>query len=662
MIHLLVKRSLSNNIGQGKRFGSSYAGLIASCLKIITDISQSETVLNSVSKGFGETCPWQIETSKIILLLTEILDGSIQLLESEEYASCHDSATSCCKNAVLDILYTLQEKHIWLLKTSFPKHNPRLDDMDILNSIVQHYCLDLIGVSARCIKMEFTDDGACMSAAMLPVIEKFASGYQYVSASAKNTIQCICMFCGYTNGLEELIQKNIDYVVDGMCLRLRQPATYPDAPKLFAALLKQNGVAVALTPLLSEPAEHAIRGISIIQRREKPENVLSFVLCTLEIAQGTYTVATSAHDEMEALAHSILQDHLKEGSDEDSSLDEEPENPSIDEIGRYFQTKRKDESQNKHILFVSLDVWESVMLCRKRLSSAATLAQCIADSIGPLSVSKSLTVAVQSFKAAVKALQALDRAHEGMEIFKKQLEEAIKCQDQLPVVDTKTTPTFLPSIHLLWTPLMGSLSDWRAPVLEEAIECLTNILLLAPGFLARRFTKDAWPKLRAMLQHGAPRRNLIVPGNDDTTSPALDARIQRAVLHMILQLTAKLTREQAGELLLPISRETLRDIIYLSEKSQERQHSTMVDVQGILQECYAALAQVNPDAAWIILYEHGAISHGINIKQDISDVKPEEASRILAEIPDIPTPTGKRFNLRGWEDSVLDGFKETIHT
>ena len=644
LIHQIVRASLSHDVCTGKCMGSSYIGLIASALRNFGEIAQAPTRVGG--------SPWQIELSKIVLVLTEILDGSILVLESEESVSVQESMVACCKNAILDILYTFQEQHIWLLRTTFTIHTQKVDDQDTLNSILQHYCLNCIGVAARCLKSEFSADGTCMHVAMLPVIEKFASSYQYVSASAKATIQSICSFCGYEHGLDEMIQKNIDYVVDGMCLRLRQPSVYPEAPKLFAALLKQKGVAVALMPLLSEPADHAIKGISIIHRREKPENVLSFVLCTLEIAQGAYQVATSACGEMEALAQKILPAHIEADAGSGNTT-EDPENPSIEEIADYFDAKRSESIQTTGTrkINVSLDVWESVMLCRRRLSSAASLSQSISDSVGPLSVSKSLPVAVQSFKTAVRALHALNKAHTGLEMYKKQLEESIQCKGQTPVIEKNAPPTFLPSIHLLWTPLMGSLNDWRTPVLEEAIGCLGDILLLAPAFLARRFTKEAWPRLQKILEQGAPRRNLIVPGHDDTSSPALDAKMQRAVLNMIIHLTSRLGQQESADLLLSISRDILRDILVISRRLQATKQSSMHDISDTLRDCYAAMASVNPDAAWMILYNNGGISPDIVI--DIDDVNPDKASTILDSLPELPLPKSSRSP---WDDSVMQHF------
>lgn len=192
-------------------------------------------------------------------------------------------------------------------------------------------------------------------------------------------------------------------------------------------------------------------------------------------------------------------------------------------------------------------------------------------------------------------------------------------------------------------------------MLEEAIGCLGDILLLAPGFLARRFTKEAWPRLKKILEQGAPRRNLIVPGHDDTSSPALDAKMQRAVLNMIIHLTSRLGPQESADVLLSISRDILRDIIVISRRLQTTKQSSMHDISDTLRDCYAAMASVNPDAAWMILFKNGGMSPDIVI--DIDDVKPDKASKILASLLELPVPKSTR---NPWDDSVMQAMQHSL--
>ena len=156
----------------------------------------------------------------------------------------------------------------------------------------------------------------CHPAPLLPLA---ADGAPLVSAAAQAAVGGVCWWCGYGGSLPRLVAANADYVVDGLCARLRQvrgiastvptyhtaahttaprlPAgdspcarrarglpcscpsptdcacwlawcptppclqldAYPQAPQLFTALLQQAGVAPQLLPLLAEPARNAVQ-------------------------------------------------------------------------------------------------------------------------------------------------------------------------------------------------------------------------------------------------------------------------------------------------------------------------------------------------------------------------------------------------------------------
>lgn len=586
--------------------GESFARLIDSCTRSISGYfdGASHPSRSKREKIFNHAdISWQLKVTQVVIVLSELLFGGTMLLE-RSHGQDHASVLEICKRAVLDSLNLLLDKRVWLLKTIWSIHNTASGEEQTLNAILQHHCLNFVSVCARCLKEEFAVDGKCMHVAILPVIEKFASDYQFVSASARNAVKSICQYSGYDNGIKELAQENIDYIVDGMCIRLRQPSLYPDAPKLFAALLKESGVATALIPLLSEPAAHVVRGISIIQRREKPENVLAFVLCTQEIAQGAWEVAKENLDEIYSL---VLQIYSHKGEQEDLhniAAADEREDVSIQEISNYFLHRRKNiDEKGIEDVYVTLEVWERLMLARKRLIAAARLEQSIADSVGPLAVSKSLPVAVQSLHAVIKSLSGLSAAHQGLEIFKNDVEEHVKCEGQFIPVESANPPSFLPSVHLMWRPLMGSLGDLRVPVIEASITCLMEMMLLAPKFLARRFNTDAWPKIQSLLANGPPKSNLIAPGQEDRTSPAILRRIRKAILHFTGSLISKLTEENAQEVMLPTTCSFLSLLMELMRSSTGDNQS----IEQEMQSCFASLASIDPDAAWVLLYNQNGL-------------------------------------------------------
>ena len=604
IVQSLAQAALVADFHKGSQCtGTAFASIVDACLRKMGGTKAKK----ELTSAHGQVArPWQVDVSVTMIVLCEAFGGIVNLLEDTEESTYAGLFTeeklpnSYLKIIAVEVLNAMKDNNIWLLRTLHAvSGRPNLpNDEYSLNSLVQHHCLNLISVIARCLKEEFSNDGQCMHLTLLPVIECMASNYQFVSSTARDSIDSICFFSKYEHGVKDLIQQNIDYVVDGMCLRLRQPGLYPDAPKLFAALLKENGVAAALIPLLSEPSQHVIRGISIIHRREKPENVLSFVLCTQEIAKGTLQVAEDSYRTIHKICIEILSHKSDDdnGNDEDENKILDDQTTSINDISEYFLSRQKQTRESTSI-FVPLHVWDALMLAKQRLSSVALLMKSISDSISPLMVSESLPVAVQSQISAVQALKALSVAHSGLEIFKKDLEELVKCEGQIPPIDRHAIPTFLPSVHLLWLPLMGSLVDRRVPVIEGAIRCLEGVLHLAPSFLARRFKTEAWPKIKTLLRNGPPKQALLAPGLDDTTSPDVLARIRRAVLHAVQGLVSGLSTEDARSVLLPISRDLLEEILRLKEAHTER------PVAALLQESYFQVASINPDVAWILLHE-----------------------------------------------------------
>ena len=93
-------------------------------------------------------------------------------------------------------------------------------------------------------------------------------------------------------GWAELVSANLDYVVDGLVLHIRDPMRFPHAPQLLAALLTSSSVSTALLPALAEPASAAVQGLSILSRAARPQHVSAFLGALTPIAAA---VATQAH-------------------------------------------------------------------------------------------------------------------------------------------------------------------------------------------------------------------------------------------------------------------------------------------------------------------------------------------------------------------------------
>ena len=48
-----------------------------------------------------------------------------------------------------------------------------------------------------------------------------------VAAAADAAVSCLCVHCGYGGSLSRLLSENADYVVDGVCARLRAMDSNP---------------------------------------------------------------------------------------------------------------------------------------------------------------------------------------------------------------------------------------------------------------------------------------------------------------------------------------------------------------------------------------------------------------------------------------------------
>jgi hypothetical protein len=126
------------------------------------------------------------------------------------------------------------------------------------NALLLRCLIDCTGTIARCAGPRFSSNTKLLRGALLPLFERLADPCPLVAAAAGTALASICRHCGYPLGLGQLVGQNADYVVDGVCKRLRSLQQYPRAPQLLAALLREAGVGAQLLPLLAEPLRAAL--------------------------------------------------------------------------------------------------------------------------------------------------------------------------------------------------------------------------------------------------------------------------------------------------------------------------------------------------------------------------------------------------------------------
>ncbi|KAL6769129.1 hypothetical protein ACKKBF_B17580 [Auxenochlorella protothecoides x Auxenochlorella symbiontica] len=399
---------------------------------------------------------------------------------------------------------------------------------------------DLVAVLAAVQGPRFARRGAALRPILLPLFESLESPSGLVAEAAGLALSALVRYGRYdAAGPGDLVSQNADYIVDGLCRQLRQPARHPRAPALFAALLKQTGVPQTLLPLLAEPLRVALQGLSVMLRAAAPQHTLSFLSTLREALRGAASLAREARTGAEALAAEVAQ--AWEEARSDAAREEEAEDGeegSGYEAARAYFTRRAEEHAGAdghpaapEPLQVPLSERQLAALraLRGQAHAAASLAAPASDAAGVLAASASLAVATAALSTCLAALATLAEAGAALAALEGRVER-LGCAPAALGPLAPATPRLLPSVHLFWEPVMLALDDWRVPVVEAALDSLAALLKLGGSFLLRRFGKEAAPRLRRLLADGAVRRGQgpPLPGRDRADAPGAAARVRRA--------------------------------------------------------------------------------------------------------------------------------------
>jgi hypothetical protein len=237
---------------------------------------------------------------------------------------------------------------------------------------------------------------------------------------------CISAGLGHA-GWSELVSANLDYVVDGLVLHIREPARFPHAPHLLAALLTSSSVSQALLPALAEPASAAVQGLSILSRAAHPQRISAFLAALTPIAAALAGQARNsmhaAHRTLAELRSRKAAEQLCEGdvlSDDEreagAQKESHPVNPSADMIERDIEGAGdggfKEASEffggyhKPHQMVLPRD--ELAELDRRRWTAyaAAELSAAIANAAAPLLVAEDLKVALGAHQTVAVRLSA----------------------------------------------------------------------------------------------------------------------------------------------------------------------------------------------------------------------------------------------------------------
>ncbi|KAM6458047.1 TELO2-interacting protein 1 homolog isoform 2-T2 [Liasis olivaceus] len=419
-----------------------------------------------------------------------------------------------------------------------------------MNRNIWQICIQLEGIGSFASALG-KDFHLLLISALYPVLEKAGDRTLLVSETAKGTMVDICQACGYVS-VPELINQNADYLVNGISLHLRHPASEPHALQVLEAMLRHSDARVI--PLVEDLVEdvlarldqcHSERASSFLgalrtlmaslaswfgleqQTQKKPEGGSS-----CPEARKPVNLPTAAQMEEFFLAY-IKQKRIAEGDIEDEEAEEEEE-PAMQP-----------------------EATEQPLEAESPLPLQAKMAKDVMERSTHLLPSKSLAVRLKVLDVLELSVMVLG-PHENV---------------------------LLPLVHQAWPALVCRLTNDDPLAVLRAFKVLCTLGACSGDFLRHRFSKDVLPKLAASLVAQASGSAHAGP----VYSHTLAFKLQLAVLQGLGSLCQAL---DLGENDL----NTVVDacLLYLSARQPGR-------LQEAARSVFLHLMEVDPDAIWLFL-------------------------------------------------------------
>ncbi|GIL65910.1 hypothetical protein Vafri_19550 [Volvox africanus] len=515
------------------------------------------------------------------------------------------------------------------------------------NVMLLRAVLEALGTAARAVGPRFASQGRLLRTVLMPLLELLGDPSPPVAAAADTALQSICVHCGYGGSLTSLLGANADYVVDSLCARLRDLQHHPRAPHLLAALLQRAGVAPQLLPLMAEPLQRTLQGLSPLARHWAPHYAHSYIAVLRELTLGAAAEAAAAAEasrrevaELNRMAAEVREREMaSEASVETvAGLTSDGTSAEASALGhenvkRFFMEHHGangraggaevEERTQRRLLTLTEQQLEESELRFRRLRAAAVVAGAAADAATPLLMYSDLHAAVTASDVLRSGLSALAAATPAVEAEAAVMEEYGGTAARMRPVRPEP-PKVLPAVATVWGPLMAALRDTRTPVVERGVAAVAELVAVAGGaFLARRFQQEAWPVLQRLLTHGsahtpgmlslgtdashnAPRRRLeiggstagngsMVSGGEDTAlAPAAIARVRVATLRC---LEAVCRCSDAGAVVRTLTWGIAQAALpFLAASHPPPLHEAA-------QATLLAVAALDPDGVWLLLYD-----------------------------------------------------------
>ncbi|KAM6147446.1 TELO2-interacting protein 1 homolog [Erethizon dorsatum] len=439
---------------------------------------------------------------------------------------------------------------------SFPAFSKPSPTICSMNSSIWQICIQLEGIShfAYALGKDFR---LLLMSALYPVLEKAGDRTLLISQVATNTMVDICVACGY-DSLQDLINQNSDYLVNGISLNLRHLSLHPHTSKVLEVMLRNSDA--TLLPLVADVVQDVLATLD--QFYDKRVASFVSVLHTLLVALAQWFPETSYNGQPQD------QSLKEEGSYLHQTLEN---NTTAEDIEQFVLNylKEKDVAEGNVLDF---DSDEEELSVPPKLDENDTLP----DAEPPLPVQIQIAKDVmercihllsdKNLKIRLKVLDVLDLCVVVLQSHKNQL---------------------LPLVHRAWPSLVHRLTNDDPLAVLRGFKVLCTLGGKCGDFLRNRFCKDVLPKLAGSLVTQAPISARAGP----VYSHTLAFKLQLAVLQGLGPLCERLDLGEGD-----LNKVADACLIYLSTKQP-------VKLQEAARSVFQHLMKVDPDSTWFLLNE-----------------------------------------------------------
>ncbi|XP_020028083.1 TELO2-interacting protein 1 homolog isoform X1 [Castor canadensis] len=437
---------------------------------------------------------------------------------------------------------------------SFPAFSKPSPTICSMNSNIWQICIQLEGIGQFAYALG-KDFRLLLMSALYPVLEKAGDQTLLISQVATSTMVDFCHACGY-DSLQQLINQNSDYLVNGISLNLRHLALHPHTPKVLEVMLRNSDA--SLLPLVADVIQDVLATLDQFYDKRAASFVSVLHALLAALAQWFPDIGQLQEQGLEKEGiHSHHTSALLETS------------TSAEDIERFVQSylREKDIAEGSILDFDNEEEELSVPLKMDE------------NDAGP-DVEPPMPVQIQIAKDVMERCVHL--------LSDKNLTIRLKVLDVLGlcvVVLQSHKNQLLPLAHQAWPSLVHRLTNDDPLAVLRAFKVLQMLGGKCGDFLRSRFCKDVLPKLAGSLATQAPISARAGP----VYSHTLAFKLQLAVLQGLGPLCESLDLGEGD-----LNKVADACLIYLSTKQPMK-------LQEAARSVFLHLMKVDPDATWLLL-------------------------------------------------------------